>query len=460
MLFHTQAFLLAFLPLTLAAYYALAGWGAWRRWTTIAASLVFYGYWDWRLIPLLVGSVVANWLLSMLPPRLPLRAVVVLGVAANLLLLGVFKYADFAVASVEALVGLRHDPFGIVLPLGISFFTFQQISYLVDLGRGEAPRYRFADYALWVALFPHLIAGPIIRHHEIIEQFKLEPRRSGLAERLARGFVLLTLGIGKKVLLADPLARLADPIFQAASEGRAVGLVDGWCAGLAFALQIYFDFSGYSDMAMGLGLLLGLMLPLNFLAPYRATSIRDFWRRWHITLSRFLRDYLYIPMGGNRLGRLGRAGATLATMLLGGLWHGAGWTFVAWGGLHGAALALNQAWAGQRRRIPAWLGWLLTMLVVVAGFVLFRASSFPAAAEVLTGMAGLHGKGRLTPGAREWWLIPLAGLAATIGPTAHQLALEKLKPSPWLAVATALLFVYLLLAVGGGRNTEFIYFQF
>ncbi len=184
MLFHTQAFLLAFLPLTLAAYYALAGSAAWRRWTMIAASLVFYGYWDWRLIPLLVGSVVANWLLSMLPPRLPLRAVVVLGVAANLLLLGVFKYVDFAAASVEALLGLRHDPFGIVLPLGISFFTFQQISYLVDLGRGEAPRYRFADYALWVVLFPHLIAGPIIRHHEIIEQFKLEPRRPGLAERV------------------------------------------------------------------------------------------------------------------------------------------------------------------------------------------------------------------------------------------------------------------------------------
>ena len=460
MLFHTQAFLLAFLPLTLVAYYALGAYDQARRWAVIAASLAFYGYWDWRLVPLLVGSVIANWLLSHLPPRLPMRAVVMLGVTANLLLLGVFKYADFAIGSVEAAFGLKHDPFGIVLPLGISFFTFQQISYLVDLGRGSAPRYRFADYALWVVLFPHLIAGPIIRHHEIIDQFSLPPLRPGLAERVSRGFVLLTLGIAKKALLADPLALLAEPIFQAASEGRAVGLVDGWCAGLAFSLQIYFDFSGYSDMAMGLGLLLGLMLPLNFLAPYRATSIRDFWRRWHITLSRFLRDYLYIPMGGNRLGRLGRVGATLATMLLGGLWHGAAWTFVAWGALHGVALVANQAWAASGRRCPALLGWLMTMLVVVAGFVLFRANSFSAAADMLTGMAGLHGKGALAQGARDWWLIPLAGAIAIIGPTAHQVALERLKPSSWLAAATTLLFVYLLLAVGGGRNTEFIYFQF
>jgi D-alanyl-lipoteichoic acid acyltransferase DltB (MBOAT superfamily) len=460
MLFHTQAFLLAFLPLTLAAYYALAARAQARRWAMIAASLVFYGYWDWRLVPLLVGSVVANWLLSLLPPRVALRRVVAFSVGANLLVLGLFKYADFAVGSVEAVLGLKHDPFGIVLPLGISFFTFQQISYLVDLGRGTAPRYRFSDYALWVVLFPHLIAGPIIRHYEIIEQFKLEPLRAGLPERLSRGFVLLTLGIAKKVLLADPLGRLVDPVFQAAAEGRAVGLVEGWCAGLAFSLQIYFDFSGYSDMAMGLGLLLGLMLPLNFLAPYRAASIREFWRRWHITLSRFLRDYLYVPMGGNRLGRGGRACATLGTMLLGGLWHGAGWTFVAWGALHGAALAVNQLWAGANRRCPMLVGWLLTMLVVVAGFVLFRAPSFAAAWEVLTGMAGLNGKGRLMPGARDWWLVPLAGVVAIAGPTAHQLALDKLRPSPWLAGATALLFVYLLLLVGGGRNTEFIYFQF
>ncbi|MBL8707134.1 MAG: MBOAT family protein, partial [Rhodospirillales bacterium] len=294
MLFHTQAFLLAFLPVTLAVYYALARregdsgrHGGVRRWMMIAASLVFYGYWDWRLVPLLIASVLVNWLLSLLlGRRLPLRLGVLLGVAANLLLLGVFKYADFAIGSIEAVLGLKHDPFGIVLPLGISFFTFQQISYLVDLGRGTAPRYRFADYALWVVLFPHLIAGPIIRHHEIIDQFALHPLRQGWQERIARGAVLLTLGIAKKVMIADPLARLADPVFQSAAQGNAVGLVDGWCAGLAFALQIYFDFSGYSDMAMGIGLLLGLMLPVNFLAPYRATSIRDFWRRWHMTLSR------------------------------------------------------------------------------------------------------------------------------------------------------------------------------
>jgi len=459
MLFHTQAFLLAFLPLTLAAYYALAARPEGRRWAMILASLVFYGYWDWRLVPLLVASVLVNWALSMLPPLVAPRRVVALGVTANLLVLGLFKYADFLAGSVELALGLEHDPFGIVLPLGISFFTFQQISYLVDLGRGQAPRYRFSDYALWVVLFPHLIAGPIIRHHEIIDQFALDPMRPGAAERISRGFALLTLGIAKKVMIADKLAAIADPVFLAAAEGKAVGFVDGWSAGLAFSLQIYFDFAGYSDMAMGLGLLLGLMLPVNFLAPYRATSIREFWRRWHITLSRFLRDYLYIPLGGNRAGRTRRAAATVATMLLGGLWHGAGWTFVAWGGLHGLALATNQRWAATGRRCPAPVGWALTMLVVVVGFVLFRASGFAAAADILRGMAGLSGIGA-AGGLHAWSLILAAGLVAAIGPAAHQLALERLRPQPWVAVTAGVGFVYLLLEVGGGRNTEFIYFQF
>ena len=461
MLFHTQAFLLGFLPLTLAAYYALAGHPLARRWAAILASLAFYGYWDWRLVPLLVLSVLANWGLSLLPPRLPLRAVVALGVAANLAVLGFFKYADFLAGSAEAVLGLKHDPYGIVLPLGISFFTFQQISYLADLGRGRAPRYPLADYALWVTLFPHLIAGPIIRHNEIIDQFALPPLRPGLAERISRGFTLLVLGIGKKVLLADPLAALADPLFAAAATGHDLGLVQAWIAGVAFSLQIYFDFSGYSDMAMALALLMGLMLPVNFDAPYRARSIREFWRRWHITLSRFLRDYLYIPLGGNRLGARQRAAATVATMLLGGLWHGAGWTFVAWGGLHGAALALNQAWSARGFKMPGWLGWILTMLVVVAGFVLFRAADFDSAASIMAGMAGLNGFGAAAGFARGApALLALAAFLALAGPPAHVLALERLKPSAWIAAPAALAFVYLLLAVGGGRNTEFIYFQF
>ncbi|MGQ0677732.1 MAG: MBOAT family O-acyltransferase [Rhodospirillales bacterium] len=464
MLFHSQAFLLAFLPVTLAAYYALAGHPQARRWAAVAASLVFYGYWDWRLVPLLVLSVLANWALSLLPSRVALRAVVVLGVAANLAVLAFFKYADFLVGSVEALIGLKHDPYGIVLPLGISFFTFQQISYLVDLGRGQAPRYRLSDYALWVTLFPHLIAGPIIRHHEIIDQFALPPLRAGWPERLSRGFVLLVLGVAKKVLLADQLAVLADPLFAASGAGRALGLVEAWTAGVAFSLQIYFDFSGYSDMAMGIAMLLGLMLPVNFDAPYRATSIREFWRRWHVTLSRFLRDYLYIPMGGNRLSPAARAAATVATMLLGGLWPGAGWTFVAWGGLHGIALASNQAWSARGLGMPAWLGWILTMLVVVVGFVLFRAADFGSAAAIIAGMGGFNGlradPGVSLPALAAMAVLPLAALLALAGPAAHVLAFERLRPRAWVAAPAALAFVYLLLAVGGGRNTEFIYVQF
>ncbi|MFQ5954347.1 MAG: MBOAT family O-acyltransferase, partial [Kiloniellales bacterium] len=315
MLFHSQVFLLLFLPPTLAGYYAAASRPRLRRWLLVVASLLFYGYWEIRLVPLLVGSVVGNWLVAYLATRpqagiewrhrLPW-----LGVALNLAVLGVFKYADFFADSLGMLFGVTHDPWNIILPLGISFFTFQQISYLVDLRRGEAPVYDFLDYAVYVTFFPQLIAGPIVRHHEIIHQYREDPWRPGLAQRLSQGLTLLVMGLFKKVVLADGLALIADPIFARAA-GVASGLgelplsfAEGWLAALCFTFQLYFDFSGYTDMAIGLALMFGLMLPINFDAPYRATSIREFWRRWHMTLSRFLRDYLYFPMGGNRRGRL------------------------------------------------------------------------------------------------------------------------------------------------------------
>lgn len=460
MLFHSQAFLLLFLPLCLALYYALAHSRTARKWLLILASLVFYGYWDVRFIPLLVGSVCVNWLFARAFGRTPRRAVVAAGVAVNLLIIGVFKYADFFGDSLAALTGWQHEPWNVVLPLGISFFTFQQISYLVDLRHKGAPVYAFTDYALYVTFFPQLIAGPIVRHNEIIFQFALSPLRDGLYERLSRGVTLLVIGLLKKVVLADSLALVADPLFSLAADGTGLTMAEGWTAAGAFGLQIYFDFSGYSDMAIGLGLLFGFGLPVNFNAPYVATSIRDFWRRWHITLSRFLRDYLYIPLGGSRHGIPRQFAALLVTMLLGGLWHGAGWTFVAWGGAHGLALAASHAWTRSGLRMPAAAGWLVTMLFVFLAWVLFRAETFGGAAEMLRSIAGGNGLSLAVRDVGSLWIIAVAAAVSTLGPSSQRVALEQLVPHRALAVTAAAALAFVVLKVGGGDNADFIYFQF
>ncbi|MEE9209994.1 MAG: MBOAT family protein [Kiloniellales bacterium] len=460
MLFHSQLFLLVFLPLTLGLYYLFAERRALRTWTLILASVVFYGYWEPRLVPLLLGSVCVNWLFAWVFGRHPRAFLVGAGVALNLAVIGVFKYADFFADSL-ALLGLwQHERWNIILPLGISFFTFQQISYLVDLRRGDTPVYRFADYALYVMFFPQLIAGPIVRHNEIVFQYAASPLRDGLYERLSRGLVLFTVGLLKKVAVADNLALIAEPLYAAAADGRALSLAEGWAAAGAFGLQIYFDFSGYSDMAIGLGLMFGLRFPLNFNAPYRAASIRDFWRRWHMTLSRFLRDYLYIPLGGNRFGPARQIAAVLATMLLGGLWHGASWTFVVWGGLHGLALAVNLAWRRTGLRLPWGAGWALTMVFVFATWAVFRAETFGAALDIVTAMAGGHGWSLDVQGVRKLWIIGVAALVAVFGPTSQSATLDMLAPRRLAAVAVAAGLVFVTLDVGGGDNGEFIYFQF
>jgi D-alanyl-lipoteichoic acid acyltransferase DltB (MBOAT superfamily) len=279
MLFNSQIFLLVFLPLTMAGYYLTASSRRMRLGVLSAASLVFYGYWDVRLVPLLVGSITANWLLVRAWARWRRRAILYGGVAFNLVLIGIFKYADFLMESLLALFGKVHEPYEIALPLGISFFTFQQIIYLVDLARGERRIYGYRDYFLFVTFFPQLIAGPIVRHDEIIGQFRADPRGPLMWERLSRGAVFIVLGLSKKVLLADPIAALIDPIYLRSALGETMSLAESWIAASGFTLQVYFDFSGYSDIALGLGLLCGFQLPINFDAPYRATSIRDFWRR-------------------------------------------------------------------------------------------------------------------------------------------------------------------------------------
>ncbi len=461
MLFNSQAFLLVFLPVTLAGYYLFAKHRAQREWFLICASLFFYGYWDYRLLPLLIFSICANWLFAKSIRAHGRKGVFAAGIGLNLLLIGVFKYADFFASSLAWLFGEQHTPWNIILPLGISFFTFQQISYLADRYKGEAPEYGFREYALYVSFFPQLIAGPIVRHNELIYQLDAPPDRPGMHERLSRGATLLAIGLVKKVLIADTAARISDPLFASAATA-SLSLVDAWVAALAFTFQIYFDFSGYSDMAIGLALMFGLRLPFNFNVPYRATTIREFWRRWHMTLSHFLRDYLYIPLGGGRHGLKRQSIALTVTMFLGGLWHGAGWTFVAWGLMHGFGLAAHAWWSRlSKLRMPAPVAWAVTMLFVITGWVLFRAESFGEAMSVMESMFGFNG---FSLEAAEYggpaYILLVGAAVALIGPSSQDVALERRYDTPWAAFATASALVVCAILVGSGDHAEFIYFQF
>jgi alginate O-acetyltransferase complex protein AlgI len=457
MLFNSFVFLLAFLPAALILHGLVARAApTWRLPLLVGLSFVFYGWWDVRFVPLLAGSILANWCVARIYRRYPGRWLIPAAIAANLALLGVFKYLDFFADLANLIPGLGAPRLGLALPLGISFFTFHHIMYLADLRAGRAPAFGLVKYALYIAFFPQVLAGPLVRWSEIMHQFDEAPyARPDAAERFARGLMLLTVGLAKKVFLGDPLADYVNPVFQAAAAGKAVTVVEAWQATLGFTFQIYFDFSGYTDMALGIALLFGLVLPQNFDVPYRATSLSDFWRRWHMTLSRFLRDYLYIPMGGNRRGLPRQVGALAATMTLGGLWHGAGLTFLAWGALHGLGLGAGVLTRRARIAIPAPLGWALTSLFVVLTWVLFRATSFDAALAIFKGLFGLAPKGS----GFKWRTIAVAALVATVGPTAWA-AVHRLPPRRLLAFGFALLFVLVLLKIGDDANYEFIYFQF
>ena len=406
MLFNSHLFLFAFLPVTLALYHVLARHADFRLalGALVACSLVFYGWWNPAYLVLLLGSIGGNFLVGRRLIERPDRVLLSIGVGGNLALIGYYKYANFFVDSLDALVGTEHTLHAIVLPLGISFFTFQQITWLVDAHRGDGARYTPLEYAQFVTFFPQLIAGPIVHHHEMLPQFTRHRALSCTSANLSIGLTILVVGLFKKVVLADSVAVYATPVFDAAEGGVAVTIHEAWVGALAYTLQLYFDFSGYSDMAIGLARLFGIVLPMNFASPYKATSVIDFWRRWHMTLSRFLRDYLYVPLGGNRRGEVRRHVNVVATMLLGGLWHGAGWTFVAWGGLHGLYLVINHAWRRWRGARRAGTGEgatsggglapfsrTLTLLAVIVAWVVFRAESGASALALLRAMAGLDG---------------------------------------------------------------------
>jgi D-alanyl-lipoteichoic acid acyltransferase DltB (MBOAT superfamily) len=457
-LFHSQPFILLFLPITLVAYYAAAPWRLAREWVLLAASLAFYSWWDVRFLPLLLAQTTATWAAVELHHRTRVAGWLWAGAALNLASLIFFKYTAFLATSVTTVVGAKAPHISFVLPIGISFFTFQLACYLVDVGRGEAHRYPWRRVTLFVALFPHLIAGPIVRHHQIMPQLDADPLRIGLAERIAKGLAFFLIGCAKKVLLADPMANIADPIFAAAASSPP-SLIDAWHGALAFSFQLFLDFSAYSEMAIGIGLMLGVRFPNNFDMPYRAGDLAAFWRRWHITLSQLIRDYLYIPLGGSRHGWGVYARATLISMGLCGLWHGAGWTFVAWGFAHGAGLIVCRAWQRIGLRLPMPVAYALTMLFVFVGWVLFRSPDFTTAEHVVAGLAGLGSGLAATVPVKP--VLAAAAAASLLTPSTQSLVEDGwLRPVPYQAVALSLLFVVAILVAGKGQPNTFIYFQF
>jgi len=403
MLFNSYEFIFVFLPVVLLFFYLAGSYGYHRAamsWL-VGASLFFYGWWNPAYIALITGSILFNYTIgASLSDKITenkRRILLIFGIAANLCLIGYFKYANFFVESLNSATSSTYHLETIILPLAISFFTFQQIAYLVDAYKGKAREYNFLHYVLFVTFFPQLIAGPIVHHKEMMSQFSKKHIYKFSYNTLSIGLTIFLLGLFKKVVLADTAALYANPVFESAANGDPLTFFVAWGGALSYTFQLYFDFSGYSDMAIGIARMFGIKLPLNFNSPYKAVSIIEFWKRWHMTLSRFLRDYLYIPLGGSKCSKARRYSNLMLTMLLGGLWHGAGWTFVAWGVLHGVYLMINHAWRAFKSFIgidiskSSWgenvFSTVVTFLAVVISWVFFRSETFTASLNLLTAMS-------------------------------------------------------------------------
>jgi alginate O-acetyltransferase complex protein AlgI len=496
MLFNSYAFLFLFLPAILIGTIAIErglGRRAALHFLTLA-SLFFY----WRLagqaaLALLILSILGNLLFARAiaakrhTGTLVARILVIAGVGLNLALLGYFKYANFFLEAVGQAAGQAFAPLDVLLPIGISFFTFMQIAYLVDVYGGEAEVYGLGDYALFVSFFPYVTAGPIVHHSEIIPQYRAAAPASFI-ERLLPGLTLFSLGLFKKVVFADSLGAYADAVFNGAALGAVPSLPDAWTGAITYTLQLYFDFSGYSDMAIGLGAMLGIRLPINFNSPYKATDIADFWRRWHMTLTRFFTSYIYMPLAvrSTRRHGIGAADApalaymrtvaipVLVTFFLAGLWHGAGWNFVVFGLVHGTALCIFRGWRmGGLPLLPRPLASAATMLVVIAGMVLFRADSLGTALTILRSMVA--GGGGFADYAALAWMVGL-GAVALLAPNTQEL-MHRFPVSSddifvagsgrWRLewrdnaagiVAAALTFCIAVLSIT--RASQFLYYQF
>ncbi|HTP04569.1 MAG TPA: MBOAT family protein [Nitrospirota bacterium] len=487
MLFNSFEFILFFLPLSLIVYFSLNK----RKLTRAAkawlvfASLLFYSWWNIKYLPLLLASACFNYAVGTSFLKISgsqRKLILFVGIGSNIALLAYFKYSNFFLLNLDRFWGLHSEPYRFVLPLGISFFTLTQIAYLIDSYNNAAKEYDFLNYVLFVSFFPHLLAGPIIHHKEMMPQFDASRKKVLNYKNLSSGICLFLIGLFKKVVVADTFARYANIGFDTATN---LTLIDAWMTSLSFTFQLYFDFSGYSDMALGSAMMFNIHLPVNFNSPYKALNIQDFWRRWHMTLSRFLRDYIYIPLGGNRVPELLIVSNLMITFLIGGLWHGAGWHFILWGCLHGLAMVICRLWSKLNVPIPKVIAWFITFNFVNVAWIFFRAKEWTDATKVLKGMFGLSGFQFLDYGLKIihsyvqefgmalgtlytllenannvllWTIIGL--VIIVLAKNSNELA-RTLSPSARTSFLTALLlFLGLLNLFIEASPTEFLYFNF
>ncbi len=480
MLFSSPAFILAYLPAVFFGYFGLTRLrltAAARVWLALA-SLFFYGWWDVSYVPLLLASIAFNYGIGISLAKRPSRKMLVFGIASDLALLGYFKYAAFFAANINQLTNAELSIQQVVLPLGISFYTFTQIAFLVDAYRGKVLERDPINYILFVTFFPHLIAGPILHHAEMMPQFASRWNWVVRNSNVIKGLIIFAIGLFKKAILADTFAIWADQGFSSQTQ---LDFFSAWSTSLSYTFQLYFDFSGYCDMAIGAALQFNIRLPINFNSPYKALDIQDFWRRWHITLSRWLRDYLYIPLGGNRVGEIHVCFNLFATFLLGGLWHGASWMFVIWGALHGAAIVIHRTWSRMGLRMPAALAWFITFMFVNVTWVFFRAPDLDSALRVLGGMVDVSGQGAVNVAKFSWAggtlgdsllrVLP-TGLAVNLLPfgmiligflliamrNSQEISSEKVS-LPRVAVAATMMACGVLTSITS-TSTHFLYYQF
>ena len=486
MLFNSYIFIFIFLPVTFFIYFYLNK----IRLTEaskaflVLASLFFYSWWNIVYLPLILVSMLFNYTIGKelaqdrkIAKGVSGKTLLTIGIIANLALLGYFKYADFFLTNVNRVLSTDVPLLHLALPLAISFYTFQQIAYLVDSYRKETKEYDFLNYAVFVTFFPQLIAGPIVHHAEMMPQFAKVKNKVKNYNYIALGLFIFSIGLFKKVIIADSFAIWATQGFDVSTT---LNMLEAWVTSLSYTFQLYFDFSGYTDMAIGIALLFNIKLPTNFNSPYKATSIQDFWRRWHITLSRFLKDYIYIPLGGNRKSEIRTYTNLFTTFLLGGIWHGAGWTFVLWGALHGIALVINRFWQKLGFRMHTLLAWFITFNFLNVAWVFFRATSFDSAMKVLRGMVDIQSlqymvhmdvsKTRffytnyfMTSTTAVIIMLTLALIMVLTFKNSNQLQNKLMKknsiPLYWVVLTILMLGVSLLTTVSSSES-EFLYFNF
>jgi len=426
----------------------------------VFASLFFYSWWNIVYLPIILTSILFNFIvgssLNDENKKVNKKSLLIFGILVNIALLGYFKYADFFIQNLNLLttsnIGLLH----LALPLAISFFTFQQIAYLVDSYRRETKEYDFLNYAVFVTFFPQLIAGPIVHHKEMMPQFFSKKNMLKNYRNIALGTFIFSIGLFKKVVIADTFAVWATAGFD---TSETLSFFEAWATSLSYTFQLYFDFSGYTDMAIGLALLFNIKLPINFNSPYKAKNIQDFWRRWHITLSNFLRDYIYIPLGGSRNGEFKTYNNLMITFLIGGLWHGAGWTFIFWGFLHGAALVVHRVWSLFEFKMWSWLAWLVTFNFINIAWIFFRAKEWEDAIKILSGMFSLDDMS-FNINYIEATVLLIGFIIVLFVKNSTSYLKRKFDFSLQQILAFVLMMTISILVIRLGNSSEFLYFNF